>query len=534
VSEAQLRDRPPASAPADGADPTLAERARRLLRTRFGLASFRPQQEEIVCHIAAGGDALVLMPTGGGKSLCYQLPALLRAGLAVVFSPLIALMDDQVRALTARKIPAAALHSGLDEAAQDSVLDAAFEGRLKLLFVAPERLPTPRFLALLDALHERNRLALFAIDEAHCVWQWGHDFRPEYLQLALLATRYPTVPRVALTATADHVARDEIIARLNLHRARIFLTSFDRSNLFYAMTPRSGDGKRQLLAALRARPLEGSSIVYCGSRAKTERIAAWLAAHGVPALAYHAGLDAATRRARQHQFLHRDGMVMVATIAFGMGIDKPDVRFVAHLDLPRTLEGYYQETGRAGRDGAPAFAQLFWRGEDAARWRIAIDTNTQLLPEQRSAAWARLDALAQLVLASGCRRQPLLAYFGERIGPCGRCDHCLAPPKRWDAREAAQMALSAVYRTGQRHGAQLLVDVLRGNTTSRVVAAGYDRIKTFGVGVRIPPERWHWLFQALLLTGALTLTDAGGYALTERARPLLKGAAPFWLPLPHN
>ncbi|GAB6051063.1 DNA helicase RecQ [Hydrogenophilus islandicus] len=525
--------RSPASPQAEQTgDAGLATRARQLLRERFGLRAFRPQQEEIVCHIAAGGDALVLMPTGGGKSLCYQLPALMREGLAVVFSPLIALMDDQVQSLTARGIPAAALHSGHDETEQDGVLDAAFTGRIKLLFVAPERLPTPRFMALLDALYLDGRLALFAIDEAHCVWQWGHDFRPEYLQLALLPLRYPTVPRVALTATADKAARDEIVARLALHRARLFLSSFDRTNLFYAMRQRSGDGKRQLLAAMRKRPLDGSTIVYCGSRAKTERVSAWLAAHGVPALAYHAGLDATTRRARQHQFLHRNGLVMVATIAFGMGIDKPDVRFVAHLDLPRSLEGYYQETGRAGRDGEPAYAQLYWRGEDAARWRLAIEQNGQLSPEQRSAAHARLDALAAVILAHSCRRQPLLAYFGETIGPCGRCDHCLNPPQRWDAREAAQMALSAVYRTGQRHGANTLIDVLRGNATSRVVSAGYDRLQLFGIGVRLPRERWEWLFQALLLTGALTLTERGGYALTERSRPLLKGEAPWWLPLP--
>lgn len=510
----------------------LVAAAREALVRHFGFSRFRPGQEAIVCHVAAGGDALVLMPTGGGKSLCYQLPALLRPGVTVVFSPLIALMDDQVQALTARGIPAAALHSGLELAQQDAVLDAAFTGRLKLLYVAPERLPTPRFQALLDALAANGQLALFAIDEAHCVWQWGHDFRPEYLQLALLPARYPQVPRIALTATADLAAREEIAARLNLHQARWFVTSFDRQNLFYAMTLRRGDGKRQLCELLARRPFSGSGIVYCASRAKTERVAAWLTARGVPALAYHAGLDSTTRRERQSHFLTRPNQIMVATIAFGMGIDKSDVRFVIHLDLPRSLEGYYQETGRAGRDGQPAYGMLLWRGEEAARWRQAIAQNQQLDEAQRQAALERLEALVRVILTPGCRRVPLLAYFGETIGPCGRCDHCLEPPQLWDARRAAQMALSAVYRTGQRYGSDYLIDLLCGKTSERLVRTAHHRLPTFGVGAQVSEARWQWLLQALLLMGALTVNTDGGYALTEAARPLLAGTQPLFLPLP--
>lgn len=521
---------PPSAAEAPAA---LRAAAHAALVRHFGFSRFRPGQEAIVCHVAAGGDALVLMPTGGGKSLCYQLPALLRRGVAVIFSPLIALMDDQVQVLTARGIPAAALHSGLTLPEQDAVLDAAFTGRLKLLYVAPERLPTPRFQQLLDVLAAKGQLALFAIDEAHCVWQWGHDFRPEYLQLALLPVRYPQVPRIALTATADLAAREEIAARLNLHKARWFVTSFDRTNLFYAMQLRRGDGKRQLRALLAARPYRGSGIVYCGSRAKTERVAAWLSAHGFPALAYHAGLDAATRRERQHAFLTQPNRVMVATIAFGMGIDKPDVRFVIHLDLPRSIEGYYQETGRAGRDGEPAYGMLLWRGDEAARWRWAIAQNPQMDDGQKQVARERLEALARVLLTPGCRRVPLLAYFGETIGPCGRCDHCLDPPLLWDARRAAQMALSAVYRSGQRYGSDHLVDLLTGKRSEPITRAGHHQLPIFGVGAHLPAERWQWLLQALLLTGALTVTEHGGYALTEAARPLLAGETPFVLPLPH-
>ncbi|MCX7946624.1 MAG: RecQ family ATP-dependent DNA helicase [Hydrogenophilus sp.] len=510
----------------------LAERARQTLRRHFHLEQFRPQQEAIICHLAAGGDALVLMPTGGGKSLCYQLPALLRPGLAIVFSPLIALMQNQVENLTARGIPAAALHSALSESQHEAILSAAQSGHLKLLYVAPERLPTPRFLALLDALYAERRLALFAIDEAHCVWQWGHDFRPEYLQLSLLALRYPLVPRIALTATADPLARQEIIERLNLHRARLFLTTFDRANLFYAFELRQRDGKQQLLQLLRRRPLSGSAIIYCGSRAKTERLAAWLTAHGLEALAYHAGLDPHLRHTRQTLFLERSNLIMVATVAFGMGIDKPDVRLVAHLDLPRNLESYYQETGRAGRDGEPAYAQLYWCGDEADRWRKAIETHPQLSPEQKVAAHRRLDALTDLILTPGCRRTPLLAYFGESITACGRCDHCIAPAPRWDATVAAQKALSALWRLGPRAALDDAIAHLLGHSTPPTVR--HCHLPTFGIGADLSPSRWHWLYQALLLIGALTRAPEGGYRLTSRARPLLAAQSRWLLPLPSS
>jgi len=518
---------------AEEEDAALAARMQALLARVFGHARFRGPQAEIVAHVARGGDALVLMPTGGGKSLCYQLPALLREGVGVVISPLIALMEDQVAALRENGVAAAALHSGVAPEAAEAIERAAREGRLKLLYCAPERLQTRRFLELLDVLAAQGAIALFAIDEAHCVWQWGHDFRPDYLHLAMLPARYPEVPRIALTATADAAAREEIAARLALHEARRFVTSFDRPNLFYAAERKRGDGRAQLLAFLRRQPPEGGGIVYCLSRGKTEKLARWLNERGIPALPYHAGLTHEVRERHQRRFLAEDGLVMTATIAFGMGIDKPDVRFVAHLDLPRSLEGYYQETGRAGRDGEPAQAYLLWDGEDAAWHRQLIETS-DMLPEQKEMAHRRLDALVDMVAGTGCRRQAILAYFGETVGPCGRCDRCLAPVRPWEATDAARKALSTVYRTGQRYGAAHLIDVLRGHASEAVLRRGHDRVSTYGLGVDLPAETWQAVFGELLLRGHLSLDFERHRALvlTPRARPLLRGEETLTLTLP--
>ncbi|MFN3594299.1 MAG: DNA helicase RecQ, partial [Thiobacillaceae bacterium] len=437
---------------------TLTEQARSLLNRVFGYPEFRGEQAAIVSHVAAGGDALVLMPTGGGKSLCYQIPALLRPGTAVVVSPLIALMHDQVAALKELGIPAAYLNSSLGAAEARAVERAFLAGELKLLYVAPERLLTERFIDLMT----RACLALFAIDEAHCVSQWGHDFRPEYLGLNVLHERFPGVPRIALTATADALTRQEIVTRLDLSTARVFVASFDRPNIRYRIEEKHDSG-RQLRAFLDEHAGE-AGIVYCGSRRKVDVVAASLAAAGLPALPYHAGLDADTRRRHQDRFLREDGLVMVATIAFGMGIDKPDVRFVAHLDLPGSIEGYYQETGRAGRDGLPAEAWMLWGAGDVAAQRRFIDASEADAAFKR-VAHAKLDALLALVETAGCRRQALLAYFGEASPPCGNCDNCLNPPRLWDATEPARKALSAVYRTGQRFGAGHVIDVLLGRNT---------------------------------------------------------------------
>ena len=497
---------------------SIAGQARALLGRVFGYPAFRGQQAEIVAHVAAGGDALVLMPTGGGKSLCYQIPALMRPGTGVVVSPLIALMHDQVMALRELGIAAAYLNSSLDAEAARQVERDFLAGGLKLLYVAPERLLTPRFLDLL----ERSRIALFAIDEAHCVSQWGHDFRPEYLGLNILHERFPSVPRIALTATADALTRQEIVDRLDLEAARVFATSFDRPNIRYNIVEKA-DSRRQLLAFLGEHAAE-AGIVYCGTRRKVEEVAAALAAEGIGALPYHAGLDAETRRRHQDRFLREEGIVMVATIAFGMGIDKPDVRFVAHLDLPRSVEGYYQETGRAGRDGLPAEAWMAWGLQDVAAQRRFIDESEAAKTHKRI-AHAKLDALLGLVETAGCRRQALLAYFGEDSAPCGNCDNCLDPPTLWDATEAARKALSAVYRTGQRFGVGHVIDVLLGKATDKVGQWGHDRLTVFGIGGELDDKRWRGVLRQLVLRGLLAV-DHGAYGalrLTEAARPLLKG-----------
>jgi len=477
------------------------------LRKVFGYASFRGEQARIVSHVADGGDALVLMPTGGGKSLCYQLPALLREGTAIVVSPLIALMQDQVEALRQLGVRAAFLNSSLDAAQAVATERQLQDGGLDLLYVAPERLLTPRFLSLLD----RARIALFAIDEAHCVSQWGHDFRPEYRQLTVLHERWPQVPRIALTATADAPTRREIVERLALEDAEQFVSSFDRPNIRYLVAQKH-DGRRQLLEFLQAHAGE-SGIVYCLSRRKVETIAAALVDHGVDALPYHAGLDAQVRAANQRRFLREDGVVMVATIAFGMGIDKPDVRFVAHMDLPKSLEGYYQETGRAGRDGEPADAWLSYGLGDAVLLQRMIETS-EAGDERKRLERRKLDALIGYCESTGCRRQTLLAYFGEsHPGGCGNCDNCLHPPRSWDGTLAAQKALSCVYRSGQRFGAAHIVDILRGADTAKVRQFGHASLSTYGIGVDIDARQWRSVLRQLVAAGLLEVDVEGHGAL---------------------
>jgi ATP-dependent DNA helicase RecQ len=513
---------------------SAAPTPQQLLHDVFGYPEFRGPQADIVEHLANGGDALVLMPTGGGKSLCYQIPALLRPGVGIVVSPLIALMQDQVDALRQLGVAAAFLNSTLDFAAVVATEKKLFAGELDLLYVAPERLLTERFLALLDRLAADGRLALFAIDEAHCVAQWGHDFRPEYIQLSVLHERYPAVPRVALTATADALTRREILVRLGLEEARVFVSSFDRPNIRYSVVERDNP-KRQLLDFLAGHAGE-AGIVYCLSRRKVDETAAWLAEQGIAALPYHAGLDTATRTRHQQRFLREDGIVMVATIAFGMGIDKPDVRFVAHLDLPKSLEAYYQETGRAGRDGEPAEAWMTYGLNDVVIHRQRID-ESEAGEEQKRIERGKLDALLAWCETAACRRTRLLAYFGEsREERCGNCDTCLDPPELWDGTVAAQKAMSAVLRTGQRFGAGHLIDLLRGKAGERMTQLGHDALPTFGVGADLDEAAWRGVFRQLLAAGLLH-ADAQAYGalrLTDAARSVLKGEAALQLRRPRK
>jgi ATP-dependent DNA helicase RecQ len=485
----------------------------------FGHPAFRGAQEDIVTHVAGGGDALVLMPTGGGKSLCYQLPALLREGTALVISPLIALMQDQVSALKQLGVRAAFLNSSLSSQEAYATERALRQGGLDLLYVAPERLVMARMLEILS----QAKLALFAIDEAHCVSQWGHDFRPEYLQLSLLHERFPGVPRIALTATADPQTRDEIIRRLALQDAQVFISSFDRPNIRYTVVDKQ-EPRAQLLRFIREEHPGEAGIVYCLSRKKVDETAAWLAAQGLRALPYHAGMDAAARAAHQERFQREDGVIIVATIAFGMGIDKPDVRFVAHLDLPKSVEGYYQETGRAGRDGLPADAWMAYGLGDVVQLRRLIE-QSEGSEEFRRISFAKLDALLGLCETAGCRRVRLLDYFGEAARPCGNCDTCLEPPETWDATEAARKALSAIYRTGQRFGAVHLIDVLRGKATERVAQWDHDKLALFGIGAELDEGTWRNVFRQLVALGyARPDHDAfGALRLAEASRPVLKG-----------
>ena len=492
------------------------------LRRVFGFEAFRGAQEEIVEHVVGGGDALVLMPTGGGKSLCYQLPALLRPGVAVVVSPLIALMQDQVAALRQAGVRAAFLNSSLEREAATEVENDLRGQRLDLVYVAPERLLTERFLALLDGIADNGGLALFAIDEAHCVSQWGHDFRPEYIQLAILHRRWPSVPRIALTATADQQTRREIIERLGLDAARVFVASFDRPNIRYSVVERNNP-RRQLIDFLSTHRGE-AGIVYCLSRRKVDETAEWLARQGIAALPYHAGLEQTIRQTNQQRFQREDGIVMVATIAFGMGIDKPDVRFVAHLDLPKSLEAYYQETGRAGRDGEPAEAWMTYGLNDVVIHRMRIDESVAG-DEQKHIERGKLDALLAWCETMQCRRRVLLSYFGEESVACGNCDTCLEPPESWDGSVAAQKAMSAALRTEQRFGAGHLIDILRGKTTEKVLQFGHDRLPTFAAGADLDEAAWRSVFRQLLAAGLLR-ADAEAYGalrLTDAARPVLKG-----------
>jgi ATP-dependent DNA helicase RecQ len=498
---------------------TLSLDALSILGETFGLPAFRGAQAEIVSHLAQGGDALVLMPTGGGKSLCYQIPSLLRPGTGIVVSPLIALMEDQVAALTQLGVRAAVLNSTLSAAAARATEDALVQGELDLLYVAPERLTTPRCLDLL----ERAEIALFAIDEAHCVAQWGHDFRPEYLQLSVLHERFPGVPRIALTATADPDTRTEIARRLGLAEARVFVSSFDRPNITYTIVEKL-EPRQQLLRFIRREHPNEAGIVYCLSRKRVEETAAWLAAEGIAALPYHAGLEASLRFLHQSRFQREEGIVIVATIAFGMGIDKPDVRFVAHLDLPKSIEGYYQETGRAGRDGAPANAWMAYGLADVVQMRRLIDQSDAQEDFKRIAS-AKLDALLGLCETAQCRRVRLLQYFGEDSTACGNCDNCLAPPETWDATEAAQKALSAIYRTGQRFGAVHLTEVLRGRDSERVRRFGHDALSVFGVGRETDELVWRGVFRQLVALGLAHVDHEahGALKLTEASRAVLKG-----------
>jgi len=491
-----------------------------VLNRVFGYQAFRGAQQQIIERVLGGGDTLVLMPTGGGKSLCYQIPALLRPGTGIVVSPLIALMQDQVDALRQLGVRAAFLNSSLAPDDQRAVERALLDGGLDLLYVAPERLLTEPFMALLD----RARIALFAIDEAHCVSQWGHDFRPEYIQLDRLQERWPQVPRIALTATADAPTRGEIVGRLRLEGAEQFVSSFDRPNIRYRIVEKTRP-RQQLLEFLRAEHSGDAGIVYCLSRKKVEETAAFLKEQGFPALAYHAGLSPEQRRAHQAEFLRGEDVVVCATIAFGMGIDKPDVRFVAHLDLPKSVEAYYQETGRAGRDGLPADAWLCYGLGDVVALRRFID---QSAAEERfkRVELHKLNALVGLCEAVECRRRVLLNYFGEsRVEPCGNCDTCLTPVETWDGTVAAQKAMSCIYRTGQRFGVTHLVDVLLGKDGERIRSRGHHRVSTFGIGNELSADQWKSVYRQLVALGLVEVDIAGhgGLRLTDGSRPVLRG-----------
>lgn len=497
------------------------------LKKIFGYPAFRGQQAEVIDHVVAGGDCLVLMPTGGGKSLCYQIPALLRPGVAIVVSPLIALMQNQVNGLKQIGVRAAALNSSLsfEEAtlAEQNLLTQQYD----LLYVAPERLLMPRFLRVLAKIP----IALFAIDEAHCVSQWGHDFRPEYSQLFVLHQRFPHVPRIALTATADLDTRQEIIEKLQLTNAKVFIDSFDRPNIRYQVIDKA-NGREQLLSFIHAQHAGEAGIVYCASRKKVEEITEWLVSQGMQAVAYHAGMEMQQRQLNQEKFLREDGVIMVATIAFGMGIDKPNVRFVAHLDLPKSIEGYYQETGRAGRDGRMANAWMAYGLNDVIQhWRMIEQSQTQFKFKQVSIK--KLEAMLLLCESTTCRRIQMLRYLGENTEtePCGNCDICLQPPQVWDATIEVQKALSCVYRTGQMFGAGHLIDVLRGNLTARVKEWQHDRLSTFAIGQDLSEKAWRSVFRQLIAFGLVT-TDGegrGALLLTEASRAALKGQKTVYL-----
>ena len=499
---------------------SFLKQAHDVLEAVFGYTEFRNQQQSIIEHLISGGDALVLMPTGGGKSLCYQIPGLVRPGVAVVVSPLIALMEDQVSTLVQLGVKAAVLNSTLSAMEARDVEQAMLNNELDLVYIAPERLLLPRTLDLLG----RTDLALFAIDEAHCVSQWGHDFRPEYMQLSVLQERFAEVPRIALTATADEPTRKEIIQRLGLEQAETFLTSFDRPNIQYRITEKN-NSKNQLLRFIKFEHPADAGIVYCLSRKKVESVAQWLKQQGLDALPYHAGLSSELRYEHQKRFLQEEGVIMVATIAFGMGIDKPNVRFVAHLDLPKSIEAYYQETGRAGRDGLPATAWMSYGLQDIVTLQQMLESSDA--PETRKRVERqKLDAMLGLCEVTSCRRQVLLSYFNEHLAErCGNCDNCKTDVKTWDGTQAARKALSCVYRTGQSYGVNYIVDVLLGKDNERIRRMGHHQLSTYAIGKEYEAKQWRGIFRQLVAQGFLNV-DISGYGalkLNEKCRPLLRG-----------
>jgi ATP-dependent DNA helicase RecQ len=494
--------------------------AQRILRDVFGFERFRPYQSEIIDRLIEGRDALVLMPTGGGKSLCYQIPAMVRGGTGIVISPLIALMQDQVDSLRQYGVQAAFLNSTLSYQTAREVERQLLTGELDLLYVAPERLMTPRTLELLD----RATLALFAIDEAHCVSQWGHDFRPEYLQLSVLHARYPETPRIALTATADAPTRRDIAERLELENAKTFITGFDRPNIRYQIAQKQSS-REQMLRFLKREHPDDAGIVYCLSRNKVNNTAEWLCSKGWQALPYHAGMSKDIRQYHQDRFLNEEGLIIVATIAFGMGIDKPDVRFVVHLDLPKSIEAYYQETGRAGRNGLPANAWMTYGIQDVVTFRRLLESSEADDAHKRTERH-KLEAMLGLCEITTCRRQALLGYFGEQLPrPCGNCDNCLVPPETWDGTEAGQKALSCVYRTGQRFGVNYLIDILLGKNNPRIQRIRHDKISTFGIGTELSATAWRAVFRQLVARDLLSvdLEGGGSLQLTAKSRPVLRG-----------